>query len=144
MLASASAPVEPSGDRRLVEHAQPHARRLGCRGLEPFRLAIPDAELTDLRERLRRTRWPERETAPEQGVPLEDLQALCAHWADGYDWRATEARLNAIPQFRTEIDGLRHPLPSRALGGSQRASRSIMSHGWPGSVARVPRRRSPR
>ena len=109
-------------------------RRLGCRGLEPFRLSIPDAQLTDLPERLRRTRWPERETAPEQGVPLADLQALCAYWADGYDWRATERRLNAIPQFRTEIDGLGiHFLHARSADPS--AFPLIMSHGWPGSVA---------
>jgi hypothetical protein len=64
--------------------------------------------LDALRERLRATRWPERETVQDdsQGVRLAELQALCAHWADGYDWRVAEARLNAVPQFRTTIDGL--------------------------------------
>jgi epoxide hydrolase len=74
----------------------------------PFTIAVPEAELDDLRERLRRTRWPERETVGDwsQGVPLDYVRALCAYWAEEYDWRATEARLNALPQFRTVIDGL--------------------------------------
>ncbi|MHA6629504.1 epoxide hydrolase family protein [Pseudonocardia sichuanensis] len=101
----------------------------------PFRLDVPDSELSDLRERLRRTRWPEAETVEgwEQGVPLAHLRALCAYWADGYDWRATEARLNALPQFRTTIDGLgihflhvRSPHPG--------ALPLVLTHGWPGSV----------
>src|SRR5262245_50589071 len=76
--------------------------------LTPFRVEIPDADLRDLRERLARTRWPDRETVEDwsQGVPLAHMRELCAHWAAEYDWRATEARLNALPQFRTEIDGL--------------------------------------
>jgi epoxide hydrolase len=101
--------------------------------VEAFRIEVPEAELDDLCERLRRTRWPEPETHPEQGVPLAYLQALCAYWADGYDWRATEARLNALPQYRTEIDGLgihfvhvRSPRPE--------ALPLVLSHGWPGSV----------
>lgn len=101
----------------------------------PFRIAVPEADLADLRERLRRTRWPEPETVDDwsQGVPLAHLQALCAYWADGYDWRATEARLNGMPQFRTEIDGLgvhflhvRSPHPG--------ALPLVLTHGWPGSV----------
>jgi epoxide hydrolase len=101
----------------------------------PFRVEIPDEGLRDLRERLARTRWPDRETVDDwsQGVPLAYMRELCAHWADGYDWRATEARLNTLPQFRTEIDGLgihfvhvrsRHPdaLPL------------VLTHGWPGSL----------
>src|SRR5262245_39512649 len=65
----------------------------------PFRIEVPDAELRDLRERLARTRWPEREPVDDwsQGVPLDYLQELCAYWGDGYDWRATEDRLNALP-----------------------------------------------
>jgi len=101
----------------------------------PFRIEIPEAELRDLRERLRRTRWPERETVGDfsQGVPLAYMRALCEYWADGYDWRATEARLNALPQFRTEIDALgihflhlRSPHPG--------ALPLVLTHGWPGSV----------
>jgi epoxide hydrolase len=100
-----------------------------------FRIDVPEADLRDLRERLERTRWPESETVGDwsQGVPLAYMQELCRYWADGYDWRATEERLNALPQFRTEIDGLgihfvhvrsRHPdaLPL------------VITHGWPGSI----------
>jgi hypothetical protein len=74
----------------------------------PFRIDVPEAELADLRRRLRQTRWPEREPVADwsQGVPLAYLRELCGYWADGYDWRATEALLNAWPQFRTVIDGL--------------------------------------
>src|SRR5919108_1721512 len=103
--------------------------------VEPFRIEVPEAELDDLRDRLRRTRWPERETVADwsQGVPLEYLEELCDHWASEYDWRATEARLNALPQFRTEIDGLLiHFVHVR----SERADAIplVMTHGWPGSV----------
>jgi epoxide hydrolase len=99
------------------------------------RIDVAETELDDLRERLRRTRWPERETVDDwsQGVPLAYLQDVCAYWASEYDWRATEARLNALPQFRTEIDGLgihflhvRSPEPA--------ALPLVMTHGWPGSI----------
>jgi pimeloyl-ACP methyl ester carboxylesterase len=102
----------------------------------PFRIEIPDADLRDLHERLERTRWPEQETVQDwsQGVPLAYMQELCAYWAHGYDWRATEARLNAVAQFRTEIDGLgihfvhvRSPHPD--------ALPLVITHGWPGSIA---------
>ena len=101
----------------------------------PFRIEMPEADLVDLRERLARTRWPEGETVDDwsQGVPLRYVQRLCAYWADGYDWRATEARLNALPQFRTMIDELgihflhvRSPHPG--------ALPLVLTHGWPGSV----------
>jgi pimeloyl-ACP methyl ester carboxylesterase len=101
----------------------------------PFRIAVPEADLVDLRERLRRTRWPEPETVEgwSQGVPLAYLQDLCAHWADGYDWRATEAGLNSFPQFRSEIDGLGiHFLHVRSAHPD--AMPLVLTHGWPGSV----------
>jgi pimeloyl-ACP methyl ester carboxylesterase len=100
-----------------------------------FRLDVPEAELDDLRARLRRTRWPERETVGDwsQGVPLAYLRDLCAYWADAYDWRATEARLNALPQFRTEIDGLGiHFVHVRSPHAG--ALPLVVTHGWPGSV----------
>src|SRR5262245_8020750 len=102
--------------------------------IEPFVIAADGAALDDLRDRLRRTRWPERETVADwsQGVPLAYVRDLCGHWADRYDWRATQARLNRIPQFTTRIDGLdvhflhvRSPHPD--------AVPLIMTHGWPGS-----------
>ena len=76
--------------------------------LVPFTVAIGDADLGDLVDRLRRTRWPEAEPVDDwsQGVPLAYLQSLCAYWADGYDWRAREARINAFAQFKTSIDSL--------------------------------------
>jgi hypothetical protein len=101
----------------------------------PFHLTVPEAELDDLRARLRSTRWPERETVRDdsQGVPLADVQALCAHWSDGYDWRRLEARLNAAPQFRTTIDGLGiHFL--HASSPHADALPLVITHGWPGSV----------
>ena len=103
-------------------------------GIEPFVISVDQAALGDLRDRLRRTRWPERETVGDwsQGVPLGYLQDLCGYWSREYDWRATEARLNRIPQFTTAIDGLdihfahlRSPHPG--------AVPLIMTHGWPGS-----------
>jgi pimeloyl-ACP methyl ester carboxylesterase len=103
--------------------------------VEPFRLDVPQAELDDLRARLSATRWPEQETVDDwsQGVPLEYMKELCAYWATRYDWRPTEARLNALPQFRTEIDGLgihflhvRSPHPD--------ALPLVITHGWPGSI----------
>jgi pimeloyl-ACP methyl ester carboxylesterase len=100
-----------------------------------FRIAIPDAELDDLRARLRAARWPERETVQDwsQGVPLAYLRELCAYWANEYDWRATEARLNALPQFRTTIDGLAiHYLHVRSPQPD--ALPLIITHGWPGSI----------
>jgi len=103
--------------------------------IAPFRVEVAEAELSDLRERLRRTRWPEAELVSDwsQGVPLEYLRELCAHWSEGYDWRATEARLNALPQFRTEIFGLPiHFIHLRSQRGS--ALPLIITHGWPGSV----------
>jgi pimeloyl-ACP methyl ester carboxylesterase len=109
----------------------------GRRSMEitPFRIEIPEADLADLRERLRRTRWPEAETVSDwsQGVPLAYLRDLCRYWASEYDWRATEARLNALPQFRTEIGGLPvHFIHARSP--HPEALPLILTHGWPGSV----------
>jgi pimeloyl-ACP methyl ester carboxylesterase len=103
--------------------------------ITPHTLTVSDADLADLRERLRRTRWPEAATVPgwAQGTPLGYVRDLCDYWAGGYDWRATEARLNRLPQFRTEIDGrgihfvhVRSPIPD--------ATPLILTHGWPGSI----------
>jgi len=103
--------------------------------IEPFELSVPEADLTDLRERLHNTRWPDRETVPDtsQGPQLAKLQSLTTYWQDGYDWRACEQELNAFGQFRTAIDGLdihflhvRSPEPD--------ALPLLMAHGWPGSV----------
>jgi pimeloyl-ACP methyl ester carboxylesterase len=101
----------------------------------PFRIDVPEAELADLHDRLARTRWPEAETVDDwsQGIPLAYVQELCHHWATGYDWRASEARLNGFPQFRTELDGLGiHYLHVRSPEPD--ALPLVITHGWPGSV----------
>jgi pimeloyl-ACP methyl ester carboxylesterase len=100
-----------------------------------FRIDIPTGDLEDLRRRVRTARWPERETVNDgsQGVPLSYMQDLCRYWAEGYDWRVLEERLNAVPQFRTEIDGLGvHFLHVRSPNAE--ALPLIVTHGWPGSV----------
>ncbi|MGS2644591.1 alpha/beta fold hydrolase [Streptosporangium sp. LJ11] len=101
----------------------------------PFRLHVPEADLRDLRDRLARTRWPEKETVDDwsQGVPLAYLRELCRYWAEKYDWRATERRLNALPQFRTTIDGLGiHFVHVRSP--YEDALPLVLTHGWPGSI----------
>jgi pimeloyl-ACP methyl ester carboxylesterase len=103
--------------------------------VESFRIDVPETELDDLRERLKAARWPERETVDDwsQGVPLDYLRELCAYWADGYDWRRAEARLNVLPGYRTEIDGLGiHLLHVRSPHSN--ALPLVMTHGWPGSI----------
>src|ERR1700735_2769905 len=76
--------------------------------IEPFVVDVPAADIEDLKERLRRTRWPEQEPVGDwsQGVPLAYLKDLCRYWLDDYDWASRQAKLNSFPQFRTEIDGL--------------------------------------
>jgi len=102
---------------------------------QPFRIHASDAELDDLRRRLRATRWPEAEPVSDwsQGIPLAYVQEVCRYWADDYDWRAREARLNSFPQFRSSVLDLgvhfvhvRSPEPG--------ALPLVMTHGWPGSI----------
>jgi epoxide hydrolase len=103
--------------------------------ITPFRIEIPEADLEDLRERLRRTRWPDAETVDDwsQGVPLSYTRALCEYWLERYDWRRCEASLNAFPQFRTEIDGL--PIHFVQVRSPQAdALPLVLTHGWPGSI----------
>ncbi len=103
--------------------------------IRPFKVHVPDAVLKDLRNRIQATRWPEKETVSDlsQGVKLEKIKTLVQYWGTGYNWRKAEARLNALPEFITNIDGLdiqflhvrsRHP----------NAMPVIITHGWPGSV----------
>ncbi|HEV2801693.1 MAG TPA: alpha/beta fold hydrolase [Pyrinomonadaceae bacterium] len=103
--------------------------------IRPFRVRVPQKELDDLRRRLAATRWPDRETVADrsQGAQLAALRELVRHWANAYDWRKAEAKLNAFPQFKTKIDGVdihfihvksRHP----------NALPLVITHGWPGSV----------
>ena len=104
----------------------------------PFRVTIGDDAVKDLRERLARTRWPEKETVDDwsQGIPLAYVQELCSYWADGYDFVAAEQRFNAFPQFRTPVDGLGiHFIHARS--SNVNALPLILTHGWPGSVAEL-------
>jgi len=104
--------------------------------LRPFQVNVPESELTELRRRISATKWPERETVTDasQGVQLATIQALARYWATEYDWRACEKRLNAVPQFITEIDGLDiHFIHVRSK--HENALPLIVTHGWPGSIA---------
>jgi pimeloyl-ACP methyl ester carboxylesterase len=132
MAAAAAAGLLPDDVlARSVAFARPPARP----GVRPFKAAVPQAALDDLRLRLDMARWPERETVDDasQGVPLARLQALVAYWRNGYDWRAAEAKLNAWPQFTTHIDGVDiHFLHVRSKHAN--ALPIVLTHGWPGSV----------
>jgi pimeloyl-ACP methyl ester carboxylesterase len=106
-----------------------------ARGIRPFTIRVPEAELEDLRARIVATHWPEEETVPDQsqGPRLATMRALADYWATEYDWRRCEARLNSFPQFLTEIDGLDiHFLHVRSP--HEDALPLIVCHGWPGSI----------
>ena len=103
--------------------------------IRPFRIDIPDAVLTDLRQRLHATRWPDAELVDDwsQGAPLAWVQDMCRYWADSYDWRAREARLNRFDQFITTLDGLDvHFIHQRSPHPQARPL--LITHGWPGSI----------
>jgi pimeloyl-ACP methyl ester carboxylesterase len=103
--------------------------------IRPFRVNVPEDQLADLRRRLAATRWPERETVADdsQGVPLATIQELVRYWGTEYDWRKVEAKLNSLPQFISEIDGLGiHFIHVRSK--HENALPLIVTHGWPGSV----------
>jgi pimeloyl-ACP methyl ester carboxylesterase len=107
----------------------------GNSAIHPFSVNVPEAELTDLRRRIVATRWPDKETVSDfsQGVQLAFMQALARYWATDYDWRKVEARLNALPMFITNIDGLDiHFIHVRSK--HENALPLIVTHGWPGSV----------
>src|SRR5918911_349827 len=103
--------------------------------VRPFQVSFPEAELAELRRRITATQWPEKETVADtsQGVPLATMQRLARYWATDYDWRKVEARLNALPQFVTNIDGLDiHFIHVRSK--EKNALPLIVTHGWPGSI----------
>jgi len=103
--------------------------------IRTLQVKIPEGELTDLRRRIKATRWPERETVVDasQGVQLATMQKLAEYWATEYDWLKCESRLNSLPQFVTEIDGLDiHFIHVRSK--HERALPLIITHGWPGSI----------
>src|SRR5437762_3164269 len=107
----------------------------GPTAIRPFRVDIPDEELAELRRRIAATRWPSKELVTDlsQGVQLATLQELARYWGTDYDWRRCEAKLNALQQFITEIDGLDiHFIHVRSK--HKNALPIIITHGWPGSV----------
>ena len=115
--------------------AQPSLAAAGDGAIRPFEVHVPQGQLDDLRMRIAMTRWPDKETVndPSQGVPLASLQSLVRYWGGDYDWRKAEAKLNALPQFMTTIDGVdihfihvRSPNPD--------ALPLLVTHGWPGSI----------
>ena len=111
------------------------AAATGDTAIRPFRVNFPDEALVDLRRRVVATKWPERETVTDdtQGVQLATMQALARYWASEHDWRKCEAKLNAQPQFLTEIDGLDiHFIHVRSK--HENALPMIVTHGWPGSI----------
>jgi pimeloyl-ACP methyl ester carboxylesterase len=138
--------LSPASARRLASavlaataiggaSATPAAAKTNDTAIRPFRVNVPDEALADLRKRVLATRWPDKETVSDrsQGVQLAKLQELVRYWGTDYDWRKVEAKLNALPQFITTIDGLdihfihvrsRHP----------NALAVIITHGWPGSI----------
>ena len=119
-VATASAVATPTADTTAIR---------------PFRINIPESRLADLRRRIKATQWPEKETVSDatQGVQLATARKLAEYWATEYDWRKVEARLNALPQFLTTIDGLDiHFIHVKSR--HENALPVIITHGWPGSV----------
>jgi pimeloyl-ACP methyl ester carboxylesterase len=117
---------------------RPSAQAIDRDAIRPFRVRIPDKELVELRRRIADTRWPTRELVEDrsQGVQLATLRELARYWTTEYDWRKCETRLNALPQFTTEIDGVEiHFIHVRAR--HENALPLIMTHGWPGSVVEL-------
>src|SRR5262245_58483977 len=119
----------------LALHTIPAQSKEKDESIHPFKVKIPEEELVDLRRRIAATRWPDKETVADrsQGAQLDRLQQLVRYWGNLYDWRKAEARLNALPQFRTNIDGVDiHFIHVRSKNSN--ALPLIITHGWPGSV----------
>lgn len=111
------------------------AGAVGNDAIHPFSFHAPEADLAELRKRIKATRWPERETVQDssQGVQLATIQSLATYWSTSYDWRKVEAKLNAYPQFLTNIDGLDiHFIHVKSKHAN--ALPLIVTHGWPGSI----------
>jgi pimeloyl-ACP methyl ester carboxylesterase len=112
-----------------------NAQTADTTAIRPFRVDVPEADLIELRRRINATRFPDKETVADfsQGVPLATVQKLAHYWATEYDWRKVEARINAVPNFITEIDGLDiHFIHVRSK--HENALPVVVTHGWPGSI----------
>src|SRR2546428_13607919 len=115
--------------------AQRASKQADKDAIRPFQANFPETELAELRRRVNATKWPERETVTDatQGVQLATMQSLARYWMSDYDWRKCETKLNALPQFMTEIDGLDiHFIHVRSK--HENALPLIATHGWPGSI----------
>src|SRR5262245_57934725 len=133
LLGTAALSVAMAGTASLLP-ANPATAAVGD-AIRPFRVEFPEEQLADLRRRVAATRWPDAETVRDdsQGVRLATIQKLARYWQTSHDWRKVEARLNALPQFVTEIDGLDiHFIHVRSKHDN--ALPMIVTHGWPGSI----------
>src|SRR5918994_3893700 len=127
-------PVLP-GNMSTNQNITNNMKYMNSSDIRPFNVNVPETELIELRRRINATRWPDRETVTDssQGVQLATMQKLARYWATDYDWRKVEAKLNALPQFVTEIDGLDiHFVHVRSK--HENALPLIVTHGWPGSI----------
>ena len=134
-LLQAASAVQTAETWRVPSKQAVSAVAPGDTRVREFRINIPDSAIADMRHHVASTRWPDAETVPDgsQGVQLARLQALCAYWATSYDWRKVERRLNALPQFVTQIDGIDiHFIHVRSANPD--ALPIIITHGWPGSI----------
>ena len=136
-LVAARAIGHPGKENSMIQTStgQQDKKQESDNAIRPFRITVPEAEIAELRRRINATRWPDRETVPDQtqGVQLATIQALARYWGTEYDWRKIEAKLNALPQFITEIDGLDiHFIHVRSK--HENALPLIVTHGWPGSI----------
>jgi cell division protein FtsI/penicillin-binding protein 2 len=122
-------PVQTSAQTQIVDKA------IADKAIRPFRIHAPQEAIVDLRKRIAATRWPDQETVADQsqGVQLATMKDLVRYWGTKYDWRKAEAKLNALPQFVTNIDGLDiHFIHVRSKNPN--ALPLLVTHGWPGSV----------
>jgi pimeloyl-ACP methyl ester carboxylesterase len=134
VAASSFSPLAFSETQRAITDVAP-AKDGDTTAIRRLRVRVPESALVDLRQRLKATRWPDKETVNDdsQGVPLAMMQELARHWSTDYDWRKCEAKLNSLPNFVTEIDGLDiHFIHVRSK--HTEAMPMIVTHGWPGSV----------
>jgi pimeloyl-ACP methyl ester carboxylesterase len=133
LLGNAAMGLAAAGAASLLPAFPSHAVASGA--VRPFRVSFPEEALVDLRRRVSATKWPSQETVngPSQGVQFATMQKLARYWATDYDWRKIESKLNALPQFITEIDGLDiHFIHIRSKHAN--ALPMIVTHGWPGSI----------
>ena len=135
VFCGAAAATVAAGQLGLLDLADAQSANSGNSAIRPFKVHVPQAQLVDLRKRIRATRWPAAETVSDdsQGVQLSAMREIARYWSTEYDWRKCEKKLNALPQFITEIDGLDiHYIHVRSKHPN--ALPVIITHGWPGSI----------